>query len=59
VNSELTARSCGQLCFGLETKRAVAVHLVEPGDDRAYRASVSGYGIDLVTGGAFTLTALT
>ena len=43
--------------FDLKTKRPIAVHLVERGDNRAYSASVSGCGIDLVTGGAFTLTA--
>jgi hypothetical protein len=43
--------------FDLEGKRPIAVHLVEQGDDRAYPASVSGYGVDLVTGGEFTLTA--
>jgi len=43
--------------FDLKTTRPIAVHLVEGGEDRAYRASVSGCGIDLVTGGTFTLTA--
>lgn len=43
--------------FDLEVKRPIAVHLIERGDDRAYRASVSDCGIDLVNGGAFTLAA--
>ena len=43
--------------FDLETTRPAAVHLVERGEDHAYRASVSGCRIDPLTGGAFTLTA--
>lgn len=43
--------------FDLETTRPTAVHLVERGEDHAYRSSVSGCGIDPLTGGAFTLTA--
>jgi hypothetical protein len=43
--------------FDLETTRPTAVHLVERGEDHAYRASVSGCRIDPLTGGAFTLTA--
>jgi hypothetical protein len=42
--------------FDLETTRPRAVHLVEWGEDHAYRASVSGCKIDPLTGGAFTVT---
>jgi hypothetical protein len=43
--------------FDLEITRPAAVHLVERGEDHAYRASVSGCGIDPLTGGAFTIAA--
>ena len=43
--------------FDLQTTRPTAVHLVERGEDHAYRASVSGCRVDPLTGGAFILTA--
>jgi hypothetical protein len=43
--------------FDLEITRPRAVHLIERGEDHAYRASVSGCRIDPLTGGAFILTA--